>query len=192
MGSRTRPIAWWGFLCLVVVLFACTPGDESRQPTTRPANGTASSTDASGGRPPCTASVDALAAPPTGYRLVGKDVAVPDARVMSTEDSGKADPAARLFAKWGLVVRAGKVVDLRVAPDWQDKARLGWGGTSTPARTARVHACTPEGGQAQWLAFVGGTWVAQAACVPLIITSDGRDDRVNLGIGAPCDETTTP
>ncbi|MEU4528995.1 hypothetical protein AB0F49_12265 [Micromonospora ureilytica] len=55
-----------------------------------------------------------------------------------------------------------------------------------------MHACAPEGGQAQWLAFVGGTWVARAACVPLIVTSHGQDDRVNLGIGVPCDKTTTP
>ncbi|MFE9193273.1 hypothetical protein ACFYL6_27100 [Micromonospora sp. NPDC007208] len=174
----------------MVVLSACTPAGESHPRTTPPANGAAPSTDASGGRPPCTPSVDTLPAPPAGYRLVGKDVAVPDARVMSAEASGEADPAARLFAKWGLVVRAGRVVDLRVAPGWQDKARLGWGGT--PAPTATVHACAPEGGQGQWMAFVGGTWVAQAACVPLIVTSNGQDERVNLGIGVPCDKTTTP
>ncbi|WP_444950875.1 hypothetical protein [Micromonospora ureilytica] len=192
VGSRTRPIAWWGFLCLALVLSACTPAGDSRQHSAPPADGAEPSTGASGGGPPCTPSVDALPAPPAGYRLVGKDVAVPDAPVLSPEDSGEADPAARLFAKWGLVVRAGRVVDLRVAPGWQGKARLGWGGTGTPAATATVHACAPEGGQAQWLAFVGGTWVARASCVPLIVTSNGQDDRVNLGIGVPCDKTTTP
>ncbi|MFI6780482.1 hypothetical protein [Micromonospora sp. NPDC050276] len=111
---------------------------------------------------------------------------MPYAPVLSTETSGKADPAARLFAKWGLVVRAGRVVDLRVAPGWQDKARLGWGGTGPPAAIVTVHACAPEGGPAQWMAFVGGAWVAQAACVPLIVTSNGQHDHVNLGIGAPC------
>ncbi|RAO44946.1 hypothetical protein GAR06_03684 [Micromonospora saelicesensis] len=191
-GSRTRPVAWWGFLSLVVALAACTPAGDSRQHATPPANGAAPSTDASGGGPPCTTSVDTLPAPPAGYRLVGEDVAVPNAPVMSAEDSGEADPAARLFAKWGLVVRAGTVVDLRVAPGWQDKARLGWGGTGTPAATVTVHACAPAGGQAQWMAFVGGTWVAQAACVPLIVTSNGHTDRVHLGIGVPCDKTTTP
>ncbi|MEW2431238.1 hypothetical protein AB0877_24765 [Micromonospora sp. NPDC047644] len=64
---------------------------------------------------------------------MGDDEAVPDAPVISAEDSQKADPVARLFAKWGLVVRAGTVVDLRVAPGWQGKARIGWGGTGTPA-----------------------------------------------------------
>ena len=119
------------------------------------------------------------------------DVAVPDARVMSAHDSGEPDPAARLFAKWGLVVRAGSVVDLRVAPGWADRARIGWG-NGTPAATVTVHACPPEDGPAQWVAFVGGTWVAQAACVPLIVTSNGQTDHVNLGIGTPCDNTPTP
>ncbi|WP_433553834.1 hypothetical protein ACQP08_11910 [Micromonospora zamorensis] len=43
----------------------------------------------------------------------------------------------------------------------------------------------------RWLAFVGGTWVARAACVPVIVTSNGQDDRVDLGIGVAC-ATTTP
>ncbi|MFG3641230.1 hypothetical protein ACGF3C_13290 [Micromonospora sp. NPDC047762] len=191
-GSRTRPVVWWGFLSLVVALAACTPAGDSRRHATPPATGAGPSTDASGGGSPCTTSVDTLPAPPAGYRLVGEDVAVPTAPVMSAQDSGEADPAARLFAKWGLVVRAGTVVDLRVAPAWQDRARLGWGGTGTPAAAVTVHACAPEGGQAQWMAFVGGTWVAQPACVPLIVTSNGQTDRVNLGIGVPCNETTAP
>ncbi|MEU4552140.1 hypothetical protein [Micromonospora violae] len=177
---------------MTVLLSACTPSGDARQRTTPPTNRAAPSTNASAGGPPCTTAVDALAAPPAGYRLVGKDVAVPDAPVMSVESSGEADPAARLFAKWGLVVRAGRVVDLRVAPGWQDKARLGWGGTGTPAATATVHACPPEDEQAQWMAFVGGTWVARAACVPLTVTSGGRDDRVDLGIGVACDKNTAP
>ncbi|MFG1871107.1 hypothetical protein [Micromonospora arborensis] len=42
------------------------------------------------------------------------------------------------------------------------------------------------------MAFVGGTWVAQAACVPLVVRSNGQEARVNLGIGVACDESTTP
>ncbi|MEV4121398.1 hypothetical protein [Micromonospora sp. NPDC049645] len=119
-------------------------------------------------------------------------MAVPDAPVLSVEQAGEADPAARLFAKWGLVVRAGRIVDLRLAPGWQGRAWLGWGGTGTPAATATVHACAPDDGPAQWMAFVGGTWVAQAACVPLIVTSNGQDERVDLGIGVPCDKSGAP
>ncbi|MGI5522043.1 hypothetical protein ACQEUX_13985 [Micromonospora sp. CA-259024] len=118
-------------------------------------------------------------------------MATPDDTVLSAEKSGEADPAARLFAKWGLVVRAGAVVDIQVAPGWEDDARIGWGASHTPATTATVRACAPTDGQAQWLAFVGGTWVARAACVPLIVRSNGREDRFHLGIGVACDENST-
>lgn len=65
-GRRTG----WAFLRLVVALSACTPAGDSRQPTTPLANGALASTEASGGGPPCTASVEALPALPAGYRLV--------------------------------------------------------------------------------------------------------------------------
>ncbi|WCN83660.1 hypothetical protein [Micromonospora sp. LH3U1] len=174
----------------MAVLTACTPASESHQPTTPPVDGAASSTPASGDGPPCTTSVAAMPALPDGYRLVGEDVAVPDHTVRPVEESGEAEPAARLFAKWGLVVRAGAVVDLQVAPGWEDKARIGWGAPSTPAATTTLHACAPDDGQAQWMAFVGGTWVARAACVPLIVRSNGGESRVNLGIGVTCDKPT--
>ncbi|MET7817341.1 hypothetical protein [Micromonospora zamorensis] len=185
------PIARWGLVCLAAALTACTPAGDSRQPSAPPPNGATTSTTPSGGEPPCTPSVTEISAPPAGYRLVGEDVAVPSAAVLSAEESGEADPAARLFAKWGLVVRADRVVDLRIAPGWEGRARVGWGAATTPAATATVHACAPEGGQARWLAFVGGTWVARAGCVPVIVTSNGQDHRVDLGIGVAC-ATTTP
>ena len=144
------PIARWGLVCLAAALTACTPAGDSRQPSAPPPNGATTSTSPSGGGPPCTPSVTEMSAPPAGYRLVGEDVAVPSAVVLSTEESGEADPAARLFAKWGLVVRADRVVDLRIAPGWEGRARVGWGAATTPAATATVHACAPEGGQARW------------------------------------------
>ncbi|MGC4789656.1 hypothetical protein ACLQ22_17700 [Micromonospora sp. DT178] len=65
--------------------------------------------------------------PPAGYRIVAGDVAVPGSPVMQVAESGYADPATRLFAKWGLVVRSGAVVDIQVAPGWEGEARIGWG-----------------------------------------------------------------
>ena len=121
-----------------------------------------------------------------------KDVAVPDRTVLAVEDSGEPDRAVRLFAKWGLVVRAGAVVDVRVAPGWESRARIGWGTARTPAATTTVRACAPNDEQSAWLAFVGGTWVAQAACVPLVVRSNGQEDHVSLGIGVACAEGTTP
>ncbi|WP_146247344.1 hypothetical protein [Micromonospora arborensis] len=173
---------------LIAALTSCTPASDERQPGTPPVDGTTSSASDRGAGPPCTPSVTAMPAIPAGYRLVGKDVAVPEDTVLAVEDSGEADRAARLFAKWGLVVRAGAVVDLQVAPDWESRARIGWGTARTPAATTTVRACPPNDEQSGWMAFVGGTWVAQAACVPLVVRSNGQENRVNLGIGVACDE----
>ncbi|MBO4206401.1 hypothetical protein [Micromonospora echinofusca] len=129
--------------------------------------------------------------PPAAYRLVGADVAVPSAVVLQVADSGEPDPAARLFAKWGLVVRAGAVVDLQVAPGWEDDARVGWGPSVEPAVRTQVVACAPVGDQSRWLVFAGGTWVARAACLPLVIRSQGREAHVRLGIGLPCEVAGT-
>ncbi|MBB5480432.1 hypothetical protein HNR20_004937 [Micromonospora parathelypteridis] len=177
---------------MVAVLTACTPASDARQPGTPPVDSATSSAREGGAALPCTPSVTAMPTIPAGYRLVGKDVAVPDRAVLPVEDSGEADRAARLFAKWGLVVRAGAVVDLQVAPGSEGVARIGWGALSPPATAVTVHACSPEGAQAQWRAFVGGTWVAQAACVPLVVRSNGQEDHVTLGIGVACDKPNTP
>jgi hypothetical protein len=149
------------------------------------------SSPSTGGQTPCTPSIDEKSEIPAGYRLVGQEVAVPDGRVLQVAESGEADPAARLFAKWGLVVRDGAVVDLQVPHRWEDKARIGWGPSIVPGVSARVRACAATEGRSRWLAFAGGTWVARATCLPLTIRSRGQEVQVQLGIGVPCDGTST-
>lgn len=198
----TSRMLWWPIsVCLMLTPAACTSSSGSGQGEARPPAPTASlgtdpsaspSTDGSARQESCTVSVDAMQEPPAGYRLVGEDVAVPDRPVLQAEESGQPDPAARLFAKWGLVVRGGAVIDLRVASGWEDRARLGWGSSVVPAVRARVRACAPVDDQSQWLAFVGGTWVARATCLPLTIRSRGQTAQVQLGIGVPCDGTDPP
>jgi hypothetical protein len=106
--------------------------------------------------------------------------------VLQVAESGEADPAARLFAKWGLLVRSGAVVDLQVAPGWEDRARIGWGSPAAPAVSVYVPGCVSPTGQTHWLVFAGGTWVARAACVPLVVHSRGQVAQVNLGVGVAC------
>lgn len=182
MRRISRLLLWSLGVCLIVNTVACTSSRDSSQGEARPQARQES----------CTVSVGARQEPPADYRLMGEDVAIPDRTVLPVEESGEADPAARLFAKWGLIVRAGAVVDLRVAPGWEDRARLAWGTYTEPAVSAHVRACAPADDQPQWLAFVGGTYVARAACVPLTIRSRGQTTLVRLGIGVPCDGTGTP
>ena len=194
-------LCWPLSVCLMAAPAACTSSNGSSQGEAKPPAPTASlgtdpsaspSTDVSAGQESCTRSVDAMKEPPAGYRLVGEDVAIPARPVLQAAESGQPDPAARLFAKWGLVVRGGAVVDLRVASGWEDKARLGWGSSVVPAVSAHVRACASADDRPEWLAFVGGTWVARPACLPLTITSRGQTAHVQLGVGVPCDGTKPP
>ena len=169
-------------VCAVLSVTGCTSSrDAGHAP--RPSPGTATSVGAATGAPDSTSgapgqvscgdSINAAPQPPDGYRVVVGDVAVPTRTVLQAAESGEVDPAARLFAKWGLVVRSGAVVDLRVAPGWEDRARIGWGPSVVPVVSMRVGACPPAAGRTQWLAFAGGTWVAQPGCVPVVVRSGG-------------------
>src|SRR5262245_45530670 len=63
----------------------------------------------------CGDAIDVMAEAPTNMTVFLGAVALPTGRVLQTRTSGESDPAARLFAKQGLVVRVGAVVDLRVS-----------------------------------------------------------------------------
>jgi hypothetical protein len=117
---------------------------------------------------------------------VAEVVAVPTDPVLSASPSGESDPAAKLFAKWGLVVRAGATVQIAVAPGWADKARVGWGTPGMPATSVRVVACPAGGTPGAWTVFAGGTWVAEPACVPLVIRAGGRTEQIRLPIDVAC------
>ena len=134
---------------------------------------------------PCAASIGGRPGPPVSYRVVVENVGVPTEQVLQVSASGETDPAVGLFAKWGLEVRAGVAVDLQVAPGWEDRARIGWGNPGSPGVAVHVPACAGSS-EAPWLAFAGGTWVRQPACVPLIVRSQGREAQVRLGVGVPC------
>jgi hypothetical protein len=122
---------------------------------------------------------------------VVQNVAVP-AGPLQVAFSGETDPAVGLFAKWGLEVRAGAAVDLQVAPGSEGRARIGWGNPGVPGVAVHVPACPGPSGQMGWLAFAGGSWVAQPLCVPLIVRSHGQQAQVHLGVGVPCDATSSP
>ncbi|GIF39644.1 hypothetical protein [Actinoplanes xinjiangensis] len=125
-------------------------------------------------------------APRDTYQVVADVVAVPAAdRVLEPAPQTSGEGPTRLFAKWGLLVRAGAVVDVSLLPGWADRARLGWGDTDAgPAAAVRVTACRDGAG---WSVFAGGTWVAEADCVPIrITTATGGDATAELSIGAPC------
>jgi hypothetical protein len=130
----------------------------------------------------CAWTIAGLPDPPRDYRVVAQNVAVPARSILQAGDPGEADPAVWLFAKWGLLVRAGAAVDLQVEPGWEDRASIGWGSPGPRGAAVHVPAC-PAPSSSTWLVFAGGTWVARPACVPLIVRSQGQEAQVRLGIG---------
>lgn len=188
--------------CTLMLLTGCTSSENSndRATTSNSVGGSAAvrtqasqapSVPAGTAQVPCGSSIAAESDPPTSYQVIAHDVAVPTI-VLQASESGETDPALHLFAKWGLVVRAGVAVDLQVAPGWEDRARIGWGRPGSPAVAVHVPACPVPSGQAVWLHFAGGTWVARPACVPLMIRSQGQETQVRLGVGVPCAADGSP
>jgi hypothetical protein len=114
-------------------------------------------------------------------------VALPTAETMAaalqTSASGEVDPSARLFAKWGLYVRADAALELIVPDEVADRFSIGWGPPAPRTRRLVVDRCR---GNSEWLAFVGGYWVRDPGCMPLLVRTGGQEQRVLIGIGAPC------
>jgi hypothetical protein len=118
---------------------------------------------------------------PEDYRVVAGAVAVPVDRILQVATSGERDPVAKLFAKWGLLVRAGETAEISVE---SGSALVGWGSPAVPAPSVRITACR-EGSQA-WVAFAGGTWVTEAACVPLVIRAGDVAEPARMPVGVLC------
>ena len=123
---------------------------------------------------------------PEGSTVVLDAVALPTDRALGA--SGREQPSAdRLFSKDGLIVSTDSAVDLRVADEWRGRFGFNWGQPADRrVEHIRVPACAPGRGEGRWLAFTGGYYVADPACVALIVTVRGAQQRVEIGIGAPC------
>lgn len=149
-------------------------------PTTAAASppaGTAST--GSGPVVPCEHDLGATPPEDDRDRLVLDAVAVPTFQL----DPAETNEPGWLFAKHGLVVRAGTPVTISVAPEAATQARIGWGSPGPKGTTIHVPACSSRSG---WLAFAGGYLVRTPTCVPLIVEAGGRQERVGISVGAAC------
>jgi hypothetical protein len=184
VGMR-RP--WWPALAAIVLVGACTPGVPAAQapatgarpatvsPTPRPAPGPADVD--------CDHSIGTLKTPTPGTRIVLGVVALPTDVLPAVPLDG------RFWSKRGLEVLTGAVVEVSVAPEAAGHARIGWGGNpSESGTTQRVNGCSVLGCATDcgWLAFAGGYWVDAPACVPIVVTSNGRTQRVRVAVGTAC------
>lgn len=136
--------------------------------------------------------VGSKAAPPSDFSIVFDRVALPTGRALQANRSGESDPARRLFAKNGLYVRGGASFDLVVPDEWRGRLTLGWGGKK--GSHLRVPECRPTGAVDQpsnyksevWLAYAGGYWVPEPACISMVVRAGQAEQTVRIGVGASC------
>jgi hypothetical protein len=140
----------------------------------------------------CNDAIASKADPPADLPVVLNQVALPTVNALRANRSGESDPSARLFAKEGLFVASGASFALLVPAEWVGRLTIGWG--SPGQRTTRfyVSGCKASGSQERWLVFAGGFWVAEPACVPLLVKSAGQEQTVLIGVGAACPGQAAP
>jgi hypothetical protein len=163
---------------------ATASGRNSTQP-----NGTATSPAAPAGESALTCGnyVDGKAAPAAPLRVVLGVVALPASPgypALGTSLSGDSNRALRLFAKTGLVIRPGATFELIVPAPFANRLSIGWGKPGTPSHRVIVNNCSGPGGG--WLAYAGGYWIDQPACVPIIVRTGSKQTEVHIGVGTPC------
>jgi hypothetical protein len=136
-------------------------------------------------------------APERGMRVILAVVALPASpqiqRALQTGWSGLHDPAARLFAKWGLVIRPRARFRLTIPDQLRHKLSIGWGNAGEGHRgtTIVVDGCAGPRG-AKWLDYAGGYYVRHPICAPLIVAAHGQRQRVWIGVGTACRGQRSP
>jgi hypothetical protein len=180
---------------LAVAVAACGGGHHRRSETSSDA-ATTSSHGGSVRALPCQEFIG-TGPPVSGTHVVLGVVALPATpwtrRALQTVRSGLRDPRARLFAKEGLVIRAGARFRLIVQRRLRDRLSIGWGNAGEGHRgsTIAVDACSGPRG-AKWLAYAGGYFVRDPMCTALIVAANGQRQRVQIGIGKACEGQRPP
>ena len=97
------------------------------------------------------------------------------------------DRAGRLFAKYGLYFKPGHAFEVIVPDEFRDRLSIGWA-----VRSWRVVVGECAGYPSEWMALVGGYWIADPLCAELIVRSAESEQRVNISLGAPCPGQAPP
>jgi hypothetical protein len=148
---------------------------------------------------PCGDQIDAQATPRlSGSTTVLGDVALPTRKALGAVRLAGADPSARYWAKQGILVRAGASFEMMVPPPWLGRLSFGWGSPATRTTDLIVSGCDWTAGPSQqgrrepWLAFAGGYWVRDPACVSFVVKAGSRTQRVRVGVGTACPGQSPP
>lgn len=124
--------------------------------------------------------------PSPGHTVVLDRVALPTDLVLQANASGEADPAAKLFAKDGLLIRPGASFELSIPENARSHASIGWGSPSRRTSRLVIAGCGASARDRTWLVYAGGYWVAEPVCLPLTVKAGQATEQVFVGVGAPC------
>jgi hypothetical protein len=178
-------MAWKATLAVAAVLLLTTAGCE---------NGNDATTDHDRRAPraeavslPCRNSIESLDRPTADgdHTVVLGRVGLPTRSALGVNRTAE-DPEFPLFAKDGLVIKAGTSFELIVPRRWRDRLRIGWGSPAQPTARLRVAGCQPIEPSKPWLAYTGGYFVKERACVSLVVKAANQTRRVRIGVGAAC------
>jgi hypothetical protein len=139
----------------------------------------------------CANSIDG-SAPPDDYTVVHDAVALPGSPRYAALQAAPTQGLPELFAKTGLVVRAGVAAEIDVLDSMGPRVGIGWGnGPAVPSRHFVVPAC-PDLEGTGWLAYPGGYWADAPLCLPLDVRVGDAVQRVEIGIGTACPGQAPP
>jgi hypothetical protein len=133
----------------------------------------------------CEHAIDGL--PPTPDVTVVLDaVDLPASPAYSPLQAADSGGTPRLFAKTGLLIRAGVPSRVEVPASGDPSVGIGWSGwPAEPGRAVVVPGC-PDLRGTGWLSFAGGYWADEPLCLPLDVRTGDRLQRVEIGIGTAC------
>jgi len=159
----------------------------SAQPSPVPITGTATLV--------CDHSIDG-GPPPPGFQVILGVVALPTSEAgpaLQAARVGNSPDAPALFAKTGLIVRAGAQLELETAEQPGNRTALSWGSWTQEAPTRRfvVPGCPDDRGTG-WLAYAGGYYADRPLCLPLTVRSGDREQQVRIGVGVACPGQAPP
>lgn len=147
---------------------------------------------------PCEDAIGSNPKPLPGKSTVFDRVALPTQFALQAAPSLEADPAARLFAKDGLQIRRSMAFDLVVPDEWVGRLLIGWGSPAKRTTQLYVPGCQPKETvnplrpTDDWIAYAGGYWVKDPACVGLTVKAGNAQQTVRIGVGAACPGQAPP
>jgi hypothetical protein len=139
----------------------------------------------------CQDAISSQARPDADQIAVLDEIALPKDALQANR-SGEPDPSARLFGKTGLAIASRARFMLTVPDEWMGRMTIGWGSPATRTMNLYVPACDQTSSGKPWHVFAGGFWVAEPACVPIVVNSGTQQETVHIGIGVACPGQAPP